>query len=407
MNNPLDHGEGFDWDPRSEDVVRHQVAALDALRERCPVAHSERLGWSPLRHADVLALLHRPEVFSSHVSTHVAIPNGMDGAEHARYRAVVDRCFTVERVAQFEPELRRIAEVLIAELRKGPPPADVMSSLGLPFAALAQCGYLGWPAEVADALRVWAADSEQATRAGDRAELDRVAAAFDRIIVAELDRARTEVAEDPAGLGPPARTLTHDLLAERVDGRPLTDAELVSIVRNWTAGELGTIAAAVGIVVEFVARNPEVQELLRARADLRQTAMDEMLRLEPPLVANRRRPTRDVEVSGRQVPADARVTVLWPPVQRDPAVFPEPTEFRLDRDPADNLLYGRGPHYCPGEGLSRLELGVFLDVLLGALPPFRLAGDPVRANYPAGGFVEVRIDWSPPEAAPSGTSPAR
>ena len=378
-----------EWDPR--EVGDDQTRTYDALRERCPVAYSETQGWSLLRHADVLAALHDPVTFSSRVSTHVAVPNGMDGAEHAAFRAVVDRCFTPQRVAEFAPDLRRIAESLVVDLSAAGQPVEVMTALGEPYAAQAQCAYLGWPPAVAEALRAWAVDSQRATRERDRAGLDRVAAHFDRIIVAELDRARAQAPSAP-------RTLTHQLLDERVDGRPLTDEELVSIVRNWTAGELGTISAAVGIIVEFLARNPDVRARLRAGPDdLRQAAIDEMLRLEAPLVTNRRRATRPVHVADRVIPSDAPVTILWPAVQRDPAVFAEPTEFRLDRDAAGNLLYGRGPHYCPGEGLSRLELGIVLDTLLAAKPAFRLAGEPVRASAPAGGFAEVQITWSQPE----------
>lgn len=380
-----------DWDPRAGEVLADQVAAYDALRDRCPVAHSQRLGWSLLRHADALAALQDPEAFSSRVSVHVAVPNGMDGAQHAAYRAVVDPCFTPERVEAFAPELRRIAEELVTAIAAEARPVEVMGSLGEPYAARSLCAYLGWPTSVAEALRRWAADSEAATRTRDRARLDRVAADFDTLIVAEVDAART-------GGRDRTHSLTGDLLDEQVEGRPLTDAELVSILRNWTAGELGTISAAVGIVVEFLARRPDVQALLRAQPGLRQVAMDEMLRLEPPLIANRRRTTREVVMSGRLLPADAPVSILWPAVQRDPRTFPAATTFRLDRDPGDNLLYGRGPHYCPGEGLSRLQLGVVLDVLLQQVPPFHPAGVPVRAQYPAGGFTQVRIDWT--EARP-------
>jgi hypothetical protein len=383
-----------DWDPRSPEVATDQVRAYDAVRERCPVAHSQRLGWSLLRHADALAAVGDPETFSSRVSTHVAVPNGMDGAEHAAYRAVVDRCFTPERVAAFEPVGLGIAEDLTSTMAATTRPIEVMATLGEPYAARSLCAYLDWPTSVADALRRWAADSEEATRTRDQTRLAQVAAEFDALIVAELDAARSA--------GPDRTSLTRALLDEPVQGRRLTDAELVSILRNWTAGELGTISAAVGIVVEFLARRPDIQALLRSQPGLRQIAMDEMLRLEPPLIANRRRTVRDVELSGRLIPADAPVSILWPAVQRDPRTFPEPTTFRLDRDPGDNLLYGRGPHYCPGEGLSRLQLGVLLDVLLRLLPPFRPAGAPVRAQYPAGGFTQVHIDWAEVPVAAAG-----
>lgn len=393
MNNVPDSDQAYEWTPTDagEDPLRN----YQALRERCPVAHSEAEGWSLLRHADALAALHDPATFSSQVSTHVAVPNGMDGAEHAAFRAIVDRCFTPERVAAFAPQLRGIAQSLVADL---PVTAgltvEVMDGLAEPYAARAQCAYLGWSTSVAEDLRAWAIESRLATRSRDRDELDRVARRFDHIIVAELDRARAQSAATPP-------SLTHQLVAERVNDRPLTDEELVSIVRNWTAGELGTISAAVGITVAFLARHRDVQDMLRAQPNLRQAAIDEMLRLEPPLLSNRRRTTRTALVAGRSIPAEEPVTILWPAVQHDPTVFPEPSEFRPDRDAAHNLLYGRGVHYCPGEGLARLELEIALDTLLMERPGFRVAAAPVRAIPPAGGFAEVQVTWGPSRRNPT------
>lgn len=401
MNNPA-----CEWDPGAPAVRSDQIAAYDALRERCPVAHSSALGWSPTRHGDVLAALQQPETFSSRVSAHVAVPNGMDGAEHASYRAVVDCAFTAARVEQFAQPLRRIAEDLIADFLTAGSPGEVMTTLAEPFAARSLCSYVGWQTDVASDLRRWAAQSEVATRARDRAELERVAAEFDAIITVQLHQARRHQlahhrpAEEPAAESAHAATadgpgsITELLLEQRVHGRALTDAEIVAIMRNWTAGELGTIAAAVGILLATLAAQPALADHLRGTPGGRRAAVDEILRLEPPLIANRRITTRKVEMSGVTIPADAPVSILWPAVQRDPRAFPAPQEFRADRDPSANLLYGRGPHYCPGEGLARLQLETVLDVVLRELPPFTLAAPPIRASYPAGGFTEVRLDWT-------------
>lgn len=372
-----------EWNPRSREVLRDQVGAYDALRERCPVAHSDTLGWSLLRHSDVLAALADPGTYSSRVSRHVAVPNGMDPPEHTEFRQVVDDCFTPELVEAFAPELRALTDTLVGRAVAGVGEVEIMSALALPFAAQAQCAYLGWPSDVADALQGWAAASAWATAAGQRDELNRVAAQFDRIISEVLDHQRTAT---------PSSVMAR-LLAARVHGHPLADAQMVSMLRNWTAGELGTIAAAVGIIIEHLARRQDLQELLRRQPEVRQAAMDEMLRLEAPLIANRRRTARSVSVDGRVIPADQPVTILWSAAQRDPRRFEDPADFRLDRDPGDNLLYGRGPHYCPGEGLSRLELGTLMDEFLRAVPRFRSAAGTAapRAQYPSGGFSEVRI----------------
>ena len=67
-----------DWDPKSAAVLRDQRAACDEMRERCPVAYSDLLGWSLFRHEDVVRVLNDPETFSSVVSRNLSVPNGMD-----------------------------------------------------------------------------------------------------------------------------------------------------------------------------------------------------------------------------------------------------------------------------------------------------------------------------------------
>jgi cytochrome P450 len=218
-----------------------------------------------------------------------------------------------------------------------------------------------------------------------------VAAEFDGIIGAELARAASPGAGGH-GVAPAPPTMTQRLVRERVHDRHLSSADLVSMMRNWTAGELGTIAAAVGIIVEFLARRPDVSELLRRQPRLRQRAIDEMLRLDAPLIRNRRRTTASVAVGDRTIPGDAKVTIVWAAAQRDPDAFTDATEFRLDRDPSGNLLYGRGPHACPGEGLARVELGAFLDEWLDRVPAYEVR-ERVRARYPSGGFSRLLVAW--------------
>ncbi|WP_313499840.1 hypothetical protein [Stutzerimonas nitrititolerans] len=82
-----------DWDPRSADVLADQIAAYDALRARCPVAYSDYLQWSLLRHADVMQVLLDHETFSSAVSSYPSVPNGMDPPEHGLFRQLIEPYF--------------------------------------------------------------------------------------------------------------------------------------------------------------------------------------------------------------------------------------------------------------------------------------------------------------------------
>ncbi len=374
-----------DWDPIAVGMQTDQLAAYDRMRATCPVAYGTTGNWSVFKHADVVRALDDPGTFSNAVSRHVAVPNGMDPPEHTRFRAIVDRYYTAERMRTFEPTARAIAAELVATLPRGED-VEVMARFAEPYANRAQCAFMGWPESLREPLQQWTKKNHAATHARDRAAMSAVAVAFDAFIREQLDIRRS------AGARAPVDTTT-ELLSERVDGRGLTDDEIVSIVRNWTVGELGTLAASVGIILEFLATHPDVQARLRADVSLAEAASDEILRMRGPLIANRRRTTKPVTVGGREIPAQQRLFLVWASANRDEAVFGDPDEFRLDRDPALNLLYGRGIHACPGAPLARLELRMIIEELFAATAAVEPAVNAHSTNaiYPASGFTKLPL----------------
>jgi cytochrome P450 len=380
MNDHSERSVCPEWNPLAPDALENQRRVYDHLRGRCPVAHSELLGWSVLRHADVLDVLHDDDAYRNHVSTHVSVPNGMDPPEHTPYRRLIEPYFGSEPMARFEPVCDRIAADLIASTLRGRP-IEVMDALGDEFAVRVQCAFMGWSHELHEPLRAWVHEQHRAALAGDRDALAASARRFDEVVREALDERRVAGADAPDD--PTTR-----LLEERIDGRPVTDAEIVSIVRNWTVGELGTIAASIGIIVAFLADHPEVQAQLRADRSAIPAAIDEILRIDAPLIANRRVTACPVTLAGVALPTGAKVTVLWASANRDERVFGDPDEFRLDRDPSSNLLYGAGIHVCPGAPLARLELQSFVTAILDRTDRLRPVNDPppVRATYPAGGY---------------------
>ena len=372
-----------DWDPRDEAVLADQVAAYDELRRRCPVARSDFLGWSLLRHEDVLEAAREHDRFSSAVSSHLSVPNGMDPPEHTAYRQIVDGYFTDELMAEFEPMCREVVRDLVAELPRGQE-LDLMDRFARPLALRLQSRWLGWPDELHQPLHEWTLKNHRATLSRDQSAMAAVALEFDGFIESLLQDRRLLGDEAPDDL-------TMRLLTERIADRPLTDPEIVSILRNWTVGELSTIAASLGIVAHYLAEHPELSHLLRAEPGQIPAAVDECLRIQPPLIANRRLVTRETQVGDRQLAANDRVTLLWASANRDESVFGEPDEFRLDRNPQDNLLYGAGIHVCPGAPLARLELRVTVEELLEGVDLLSLGGRPTLATYPASGFSELPL----------------
>ncbi|MEO8519857.1 MAG: cytochrome P450 [Acidobacteriota bacterium] len=381
--------------PVDPDVAADPRAAYDAMRERCPVAHDGRAQWTVFRHADIVRVVGDASTFSNIVSRHPSVPNGMDPPEHTAYRCVIETYFSAERVAAFEPECRRLASALggaVCRPPRGAPAAspvrvDVMRTLGLPFAAEAQCAYFGWPVALSIPLIEWAHRNHEATLARDQSETAAVATEFERL-VDDLLHVRN-------GAGPAApRDLTESLLRERVGGRPIDRAAIVSVLRNCTMGEVGTIAASVGIIARFLAERPDEQERLRRDPAGLPSAIDEILRLHGPLVDNRRVATGPTTIGERRIERDDRVVVNWVAANRDPRAFADADQYRPDRDPADNLLYGAGIHVCPGAPLARLELRVMTEVLLAATASMALLSDrPARhAVYPAGGYASLWLE---------------
>ncbi|MDN3519449.1 cytochrome P450, partial [Aquisalimonas lutea] len=140
-----------DWSPASPEVDADQRAAYDAMRQRCPVAYSTLQGWTLFRHHDVVDVLHDPETFSNYVSRHLSVPNGMDPPEHTPFRRLIEPYFDAEPIGRLEPAVRAIAAGLVDGLR-GDHQVECMDALARPFAARAQCAFLGWPESLAPAL---------------------------------------------------------------------------------------------------------------------------------------------------------------------------------------------------------------------------------------------------------------
>jgi cytochrome P450 len=374
-----------DWDPTVADALCDQRAAYDAMREQCPVAYSELMHWSVFRHDDVMRVLHDHETFSNAVSEHLSVPSGMDPPEHTPYRSIVEKYFTAGRMDAFEPTCRKIVvDVMQGLLQVGQ--VEFMADFALPFAARAQCAFLGWPPIFQEPLICWTQKNHAASFAQDRQAMSAIAREFEGL-VEELMESRLDTGVRPED------DVTAALMHEKVWGRPLSHEEIASILRNWTVGEIGTLSAAVGILAHYLATDGDLQLQLRDRPSIVPVAIDEVLRFHGPLVANRRITTRAVEINGRQIRTGEGISLMWISANRDGQVFDEPERFRLDRDPTKNLLYGAGLHICPGAPLASLELRVFIEELLALSERIELApkGPPCRAIYPASGFSRLPL----------------
>jgi cytochrome P450 len=282
-------------------------------------------------------VLNNPNQFSNVVSNHLAVPNGFDPPEHKAYRHIIDSYFSAQRMTDFEPVCRCIAAKLIARLPKETD-IEITTEFADVFAIEVQCAFLDWPEGSHQPLLRWTRKNQLATLSGDRAAMAAVAVEFDGYIRGLLTESRklATIHRNDA---------VTRLLSEHIDDRALSDEEIVSILRNWTVGELSTISGCVA------------------------------------------------KIGDCQLAAGERITIMWASANRHEAEFGDPDEFRLDRDPAKNLLYGAGIHVCPGAPLARLELRVVMEELPGRTKSIAMMPDkkPVRAIYPASGFSSLPL----------------
>ena len=155
-----------------------------------------------------------------------------------------------------------------------------------------------------------------------------------------------------------------------------------------------------GSMCVHLARDGELQELLRAEPARIPAAIEELLRLHTPYRGFARTPTRDVVIGGRVIPEDEPVTMVYSSANRDEAVFEAPDEFRFDRpNIRDHLAFGKGPHQCAGSGLVRLELRIFLEELLGRTSQIAIDGEIEMTRLPELGPVSTPVRLTPRTAA--------
>lgn len=363
---------------------RDVLPFTDELRARHAVVRNAAGEWVLLRHAEVVAAASDDERFSSGVSRHLQVPNGLDGAQHTAFRALVDEFFTDATLAPYVPLFEQVAADIVAGLPRDRA-VDAVRDVGALFAVRAQCGWLGWPEHLESRLLEWVHENHSATRSGDYTWTAAVAADFDDII-------RSVVLPRQAAGDDAPEDLTTRLVRSQVDGRPLTEAEIVSILRNWTGGDLGSIALCVGVVLAHLARHPQHLELLRTAGEEQIDAIvDEILRLDDPFVSNRRITSCPVRIAGQDVPQGARIKLHWTSANRDESVFGD--GFDPQRHRSQNIVYGVGRHVCPGRPLATVQLRALVHALLAGTGGVTLDPDqePEREISPVGGYRRVPI----------------
>jgi pimeloyl-[acyl-carrier protein] synthase len=279
---------------------------------------------------------------------------------HTRIRGVLSRAFTPRRVEALRPRIQALVDTHLdrcAELGT----FDLIEELAGVLPCQVICALLGVPLEDVSQIERWTADiAATVTPVLD----DDVLAAADRTIVDFHSYLRKLVAERRNA--PQDDLITAMVQAEDNEGR-LDDDELVSFAVTLLGAGTETTTNLIGVGTLALCQTPGELAKLRRNPDLIGSAVEELLRFEPPVqMGFIRVAIEDTVIGGEEIVENELVIGLIGAANHDPAAFPEPGELRVDRpfDHRPHLAFGQGVHYCMGSALGRLEGAVALRSLL-------------------------------------------
>jgi len=379
----------------SQDFKRDTYRTFAELRAREPVLHQLTLdasteGWFVSRYADVEAALRDDKrLVRDPALAGVAFPTSplddllnnhmltRDGEDHRRLRTLVQQAFTPKRVAALRPRVQALADALIdAVVERGS--MDLIGAFAFPLPTSVILEMLGVPVADRDRFRAWsnALITPVLDAAGGQEAMELLTQFTDYL------RGLFEVRRRD-----PQDDLLSGLLAAEEAGDRLSESELFStMVLLIVAGHETTVNLIANSVLALH-RNPEQRARLEqalASGDPRAMprAVEELLRydgsVERALV---RWAAQDIEIAGHRIPRGDGVILILGSANHDPERFDAPERLDLEREPNAHLGFGKGPHYCLGAPLARLEADVALTTLLRRLPGLRVAAPAGELRY--------------------------
>lgn len=295
-----------------------------------------------------------------------------DPPVHTRFRKLVNLAFSAKRIAAIENEMRVVIIDLIEQLaaRGG---GDFIRDFAIPLPVAMISGQIGIGPENHVRVKRWsdAFVDRLGRMISKERELEcaREVVEFQHFVKARIDER----------VATPTDDLLSDLVHAHVDGEPpLDDSELLSIIQQlMVAGNETTTSALAGGLLQLI-RNPEQMTKAIAAVDAGNdrvilNLVEEVLRTESPTSGMWRVVLADTELGGVAIPKDAMIQLRYAAANRDPAKFPEPDRFDIERANArTHLAFGKGIHMCVGNMLSRKEMALSFTELLRRLEGFVL-----------------------------------
>lgn len=353
-----------------------------AMREQCPVAHSELYDgfWVPTRYDDITDIAHDYETFSS---ARILIPHDLFGQElnmppitsdppfHTRFRRLMLPTFSPKNMAAWEPATEQIANDLIdAFIDRADFDGAREYAQQIPVTVIARM--LGVDEEDRDQFTSWVMRLLD-TGPSDRDDAQRAFVEQGEYLAKKIREHHDQRIDDVMTL----------LIETELDGERLDDQDLLGACQLLLIAGIDTTWSSIGSSIHHLARNPEHRRTLVEALDdpdgkVWSAAIEEFLRIFAP-VTMARILAKDGEVRGTCMRKGDQLLLPFPAANRDPDKFDNPDEVMLDREDNRHYAFGVGRHRCLGSHLARMELKIALQTLLRRIPDFEVAeGQTVR-----------------------------
>ncbi|WP_246872628.1 cytochrome P450 [Rhodococcus sp. DMU1] len=387
-----------DFNPMAAEIADDPFTAFGVAREECPVRHTAQFSpefYSLTRFSDIFAALNDAEAeqwsarYGSSPQYHRAIGFNQDAEDSRAFRALFRTWLPANAGVVYADLIESTINDLIDEMTAGGRVrGDFASEFAvlLPIRIIAQL--IGVPPEDAHEIKEM---TDEFLGAFCIPEQNGVAAAARRLhgyFEPHLEHRRKLLREasvevpDESHLG---SVLPNDLLSfmlvKKYGDRNLTPAEIDYVLATALTGGNDTTTSMLTNVIYRLLSAPELWDRIVADAKLIQPAVEESLRMDPPVLGLFRTTADEVTVSGCPIPEKSKVMLLFGSANRDPRQWEDPDEFRLDRPMKflrRHLAFGGGAHFCLGAPLARAEGNRALEVLRTRLPHLRLDGEPER-----------------------------
>ena len=363
--------------------VDEAYGAYDALRESCPVAHSDAMGgyYLLLRHGDVRRAALDWKTFSS--AKGVGLPQDRtrpplpaieyDPPQHGAWRKLYTDAVSPSALQAMEPLVERIADdVIDAFAKRGR--CDLVREFAEPLPALGICSAVGLTGKKPEQIRELALALTETV--ADPPAQQQAIGRLGEFILGEIHSRRQTPRDD---------YLTTIALAE-VEGRRMNDYEMTTSMIGFLVAGHETTSSALSGLLFYALTCPELRQRLVEDDKAMGAAVEEAI--ASPFHGFSRTTTQEAEVGGVLIPQDQVVRLCWAAANRDPSVFPHAGQFDIDRKSNPHLGFGAGRHACAGAPFARLEMRIAFRRLLARLPDIEVTQPHLDWHF-VGGMVTI------------------